>query len=107
MRPKLKHFYFFFIDQIDGRFDLLHKNFNEQKKLILFFSREFQAHHFSFLIFYTDIDGASFWVQKPSDGLEEDPLLFGLFEWQVVVFKLDEHAFQGDSFSLLEVGPAA
>jgi hypothetical protein len=92
LKPKFYLKYLFFIDEINGRPYFFHKHFDEKKELILLFSGEFEAHHFSFLIFDSDIDCSTLRVQKTCNGLKEYPFLLGLLERQVVIFELDEHA---------------
>lgn len=64
-------------------------------------------HHLPLIILDPDVDGPSLRVQEPHQGLEQNPLLLGLFDGQVVVLELYEHAFQRHLVPLFEVGVAA
>lgn len=59
------------------------------------------------VVFDPDVDGSSFGVEKSHKRLEEDPLLFGLFDGEIVVFELHEHALEWYFVPFLEVGLAA
>lgn len=99
--------YFFLIDKIDSRSDLICKSFDKQLKLVLLFPFYLLADDLAFIIFDADVDRPSFCIQKAYQSLQQNPFGSGVLYGQKVVFEFNEHTFERDCLSLLEVGMAA